>query len=229
MTTRYRIPKLLTAGALVAATALVLGPHAAAEPASDSCDAWQMEYKLSGRLRLDDTPMGAGDGIYNIGPGKLALRFDNRSGEPGGRVQMLSYEMHDHFVVVSKVIFWKTTVTTDTHTSVATNACGVAARGVLSGRTVGWSSKVTGYRTDGTLDCDGSMCGKFGAPPPGKSQLHLGPSDVQFKPLKLSKDGKTFTMAETFVSRSDMPKQSAYIALAGREISRKCVKVAACK
>jgi hypothetical protein len=167
--------------------------------------------------------MGQGDGNYVIGPGRTVLRFDDRDGQPGGKVSMLSYEMREHFTIKSKTLLWNTTVLTEADTRGTPDACGGVADGALTGASVAWSTPIRGYRTDGTITCDGSLCGMFGAPPPGKSELHIGPGPVDFKPFAFVRDMSTFTMANTFVSKTEMPKQTAYVALSGREMKRACL------
>lgn len=202
-------------------------PKAGAQPTTP-CAGWEIEYALSANLELSDTPMGQGDGVYPIGPGKAVLRFEDREGQPGGAAAMTSYEMREHFTVTSKALLWTTTVVTDTQTRATPDACGVAARGVLSRTTLAWSTPVNGYRTDGTLTCDGMLCGKFGAPPPGRSELHIGPRPVPFHAFELSKDLKTLVMPSTYVAKTDVPKQTAHVALAGREVRRSCVPPPPC-
>jgi hypothetical protein len=193
-----------------------------------SCE-WEVAYSLAANLKLTDTPMGQGDGIYAIGPGKVVLRFEDKGGQPGGNVKMLQYTMRESFTIKSKTLFWSTTVITDTNTAATPNACSIAAEGTLDGtRTIRWRTPINGYHTDGTLTCEGSLCGKFGAPPPGQTPLHIGPNPVQFNPFVFAPDMHTFAMATAHVSKTDMPKQTGEIALSGREVRRACVPVAVC-
>lgn len=189
-----------------------------------TCSPWTSEYALSARLRLQDTPFGAGDGTYDIGPGRLVLRFYS-SPAPGApaRVELLTYEMRDHFVVESHVLFFKAKVTTRTETRVTPDAKGTAAVGALVGKELRWSTRISGYRTDGTLTCEGSGCGLPGAPSSGTSPLHIGPGPVDFKPFVFSSDSfETFTMTFAKVSHTDNPKQTAFVTIAGRKMNRKC-------
>jgi hypothetical protein len=133
--------------------------------------------------------------------------------------------MHQAIKVVSKALFWATTVTTDTMTHAAPNPCG-APEGVLSGTTLSWSIPIANFHGDGTIFCNGSFCGKFGAPPQGRSALAIPPHSTLLKPLQFSGDMKTFTMASTFVLKTETPKQTSHLALAGREIRRACVSLA---
>ncbi|CAN5816191.1 hypothetical protein BH11MYX4_BH11MYX4_24870 [soil metagenome] len=216
--------------ALFLVTAALAAPsgRASADQAAEPCDAWDVEYTLAARLKLTDTPMGAGDGNYPIGPGTVVLRFVNASGRYGGPVRMRSYTMRELFRIDSSALFWKTHVLTDTQTVTAPDACGEVAKGELKGVRVQWLTGVSGYRTDGTLTCDGSLCGSFGAPPPGKSELHIPPRAVPFSPFDFAADMKTFTMVTTFVAKTDSPKQTAFLTLAGREVRRACVRVTPC-
>ena len=90
------------------------------------------------------------------------------------------------------------------------------------------SRALASVRTDGTLFCDGSFCGKLGARPPGRSVFAIPPHPVAFKSFQFSADMTTFTMASTFVSKTDMPKQTAHLAIAGRELRRTCVQKRGC-
>ncbi len=190
--------------------------------------AWEIEYNLSANLKLTETPMGEGNGIYPIGPGKVVLRFENQGGQPGGDVKMLQYAMRESFTIKAKTLAWTTTVITETNTRATPNACSIAAEGTLDNHTLRWRTPVSGYRTDGTLTCSGSLCGKFGAPPAGKTPLHIGPGPVQFSAFVFGPDMQTFTMATTHVTKTTMPKQTGEVALAGREVRRVCVPVTPC-
>lgn len=190
-----------------------------------TCSPWTSDYALSARLRLRDTPFGAGDGTYDIGPGRLTLRFyaSAAQGAPA-RVELLSYEMRDRFVVESHVLFFRAKVTTRTETRVTPDAKGTAAIGALTGKELRWTTHVEGYRTDGTLTCEGSACGLPGAPSSGTTPLHIGPGPVDFKPFVFASDTyDTFSMAYSRVSHTDNPKQTAYVTIAGRKMNRKCV------
>lgn len=221
--------RFLAVGVLAIGMALALATtDATAEDPPVACGGWDVEYNLSARLQLEDTPLGEGDGIYTIGPGRVVLRFEDRDGEPGGTVNMLSYTMHAHIVVKSKTLFWTTTATTDSNTRATPDVCSSAAEGTLVNRTLVWKSPVRGYRTDGTIECDGSLCGKFGAPPPGKTELHIGPGPIPFKSFEFAQDGTTFAMAKTQVEKVDKPKHTGFLALAGRETKRTCVPTRPC-
>jgi len=196
-------------------------------PAAPTCEGWQVDYTLAASLELSGTPLGQGDGIYPVGPGTIVLRFDDIDGQPGGRAKVMSYEMHEAFKVVSKTLFWATTVTSDNTTRASPEACG-PAEGSVAGTTLGWTRALASVRTDGTLFCSGSFCGKFGAPPPGQSMFAIPPHPVAFKSFQFSADKKTFAMASTFVSKTDMPKQTAHIAISGRELRRTCVPKRGC-
>jgi hypothetical protein len=207
----------------------LLGIALSTEPAAaqpEPCAAWEVEYALSANLTIRDTKMGAGDGTHVIGPGSVTLRFEGPVGP--GPVKMLSYQMTERFTVNATAMFWKTSVTTDAQSAATPDGCGVVAAGKLERPTLAWSTPMRGYHTDGTLTCEGSMCGKFGAPPPGKSDLHEPARPVQLASFEFAPDLKTFTMAATQVSKSESPSQTTYIGLAGREVKRTCVVPKAC-
>jgi hypothetical protein len=212
-------------GAPPAALVFVAPADVHAQPAEE----WEVEYAVNATMHVTDTPMGQGDGDYAAGPGRLVLRFENVSGQPGGRARMTAYSMHEAFTVTSQVLVVKTTVSVDSTTRATPNACGSAAEGAVHGRTLTWATPVRGYHSDGTLTCDGVVCGKFGAPPDGSSPMHVGPVDVRFAPFHFAADGRSFTMPRTFALSTDTPKQTAYIELTGRETRRALVAPQACR
>ncbi|MCL2725943.1 MAG: hypothetical protein FWD69_16080 [Polyangiaceae bacterium] len=197
-------------------------PQAIAQEAA-SCTAWDVEYVLAAKLKLSDTPKGAGDGVYPVGPGTMVIRFAGADGK-AGPAEMRKYTMTQNFRVDSTVLFWKTHVVTASKTTTTPDGQGVVAKGQVQGKSLKWQTPLAGCRTDGTLTCDGSLCGKFGAPPPGQSELHVPPHAVEFQPLTFSDDMKTFSMPSTFVAKTDNPQQTAHIAISGRETNRTCVK-----
>jgi hypothetical protein len=199
---------------------------ARAQPAP--CPAWEVEYTVAEKLRLSDTPMGKGDGTYTVGPGRLVLRFEDPAGSAGSHVQIVSYDIHEHFFVDTDAAFWNARVTTDVRTTGMPNACSIG-EGELKGSTLMWTSPVRGYRTDGTMTCEGSLCGKFGAPDPGPRDLHIGPNPVTFGPFAFSSDMKSFTMPEIQTAQTESPKQTAHSAISGREVKRTCVARVACR
>ena len=209
---------------VIAAIAVVASPHvAAAEPSQADCRVTDVVYDLNANLRITDTTMGAGDGTYTVGPGRVVLRFDYRSGRP--QVRFLAYDLRQSFTVVARALLWTTRVTTDVKMHAASGAA--LAEGTLEGHTVQWSGRANGVRSDGTLTCDGSMCGKFGAPPSGPSEVHIGPTTVELKPFQFDRDMKSFTMAFAIISESSSPKQRTWMSIAGREVKRACVTEAA--
>jgi hypothetical protein len=186
------------------------------------CAAEEVEYALNGNLKLSDTPMGRGDGTYPIGPGKIVLRFE------GNEVTMRSLTMTEHFKIHVSAIFWTGNVVTDVVSTATPNRCSVAAEGTLEGHSIHWRTPVSGYRTEGTLTCDGSICGEFGAPPSGRSAFRLPPRDATFRSFVFAPDMKTFTMAATPAVHTEQPKQTSEVAMSGREMSRRCVEVTPC-
>ena len=219
------LKRVLCMSASVAALAVVAPAGASAEPDSE----WEVEYSVTGTLHVTDTPMGQGDGDYPAGPGRLVVRYDNVGGAPGGRARMAAYAMHEAFTVRSQVLVVKTTVTVDSTTRATPDACGSAAEGALAGRTLTWATPVRGYHSDGTLTCDGFICGKLGAPPSGTSPLHVGPVDVRFAPFHFGESMRSFTMPATLEMSTDTPKQTASIELTGRETRRTLVPARSCR
>jgi hypothetical protein len=206
---------------------LAVLPALARADAQPACNAWEVEYAMTGQLRISDTAMGAGDGTHAIGPGKIVLRFDDVGGQPGGSVKLTTYEMTNKFTVDAHVFGMGTTVVNDTVTRTTGNVCGVSAEGALGGdRRVPWPSPWNGVHTDGTQSCAGSMCGKFGAPPRGQSNFHTPTHHAPFKPFAFSADMKSFHMDEAVTNRTS--RDTVNMTLDGRETRRACVAVAPC-
>lgn len=222
--TRKLVRRILVPASIAVLVALAVAPRSAVAD-DPPCDAWEVDYTLSGILAVRDTPMGAANADHTVGPGSMTLRFDNATGPGDGPAKMLSFSIKEFFTGV----YFSTKITTDiTSTAIPTNTCSVA-EGTMARAKLAWGSKVRGFNIDGYLTCEGPMCGKFGGPPSGKSEYHHGPNDVQFSTLEYGSDLKTFTMAASLVSSGDSPKQSTYLALGGREIKRTCVRAKPCK
>jgi hypothetical protein len=213
------LPRL--AVAICAATPAFVPSIASASSDPESCDAVDVEYATAAKLKVTDTPLGAGDGVYRIGPGHIQLRFERGR---SSAVHMLAYELPQHFTVVSNVLFWKTTVTTHAE-SRAVPTRGAIADGRLDGHTLRWSGPAVGFRSDGTITCDGGMCGQFGAPGPGTTDLHVGPNTIDFRPFEFDADMRTFSMPFALVSESSSPKQRSFLAIGAREVRRACAPV----
>jgi hypothetical protein len=221
-------PKRATLGAVAAlVSAVVLSAGASNGDATPShCDATDVEYAVAANLRVTGTLMGAGDGEYRIGPGRIVLRFDHDPdrlpGSPSS-VRMMAYDMSEKFQVVSKLVFFTTKVLTDVRSHGTPDARSVVAEGVLTDRAIRWTNVVGSFRSDGTLTCEGFFCGKFGAPPAATSEFHMGPSKMSFSRFEFSADMKTFSMQSTLDSKTANPQQESYVAFAGREMRRACV------
>ncbi len=188
------------------------------------CDAWEVEYALSGTLAVRDTPMGAGNADHAVGPGTVVLRFENATGPADGPAKMLSLSIKQFYTGV----YFNTKVTTDLMSTITPATCS-AGEGTFAAGKLTWGGKVRGYKVDGSLTCDGAMCGKFGGPPQGKSEYHDAAHDVELAPFEFSADRKTFSMAASQVSKGDSPKHTTYLAMAGRETKRTCVRQKPCK
>jgi len=185
----------------------------------EACPVTDVQYTVSASLLITGTRLGAGDGQHTIGPGKVVVRFDHRQGRETAR--LITYDLREQFTVIAKALLWETHVTTSLEMRAGTSRSVAAGR--LTGRTIVWEGQAGDVRSDGTLTCAGSMCGKFGAPPPGSSEVHTGPNSIELKSFEFSADMKTFTMPYALVSKSDAPQQQTQVSLAGRETGRACV------
>ena len=199
---------------VVLALAIVPATARSAEQAA-SCDDCEIEYTLAARLRINDTLFGAGNGEHVIGPGKIVLRFEN------GNVTVASYELTTRFTVDAHILGIGTTVVTDTTTRAVPTRNAVIGRGVLdANRVIRWRGSWNGLQTDGTLDCRGT-CGSFGAPPHGKSEMHMGRHAIAFKPFTLSPNRQTLHMDYAVVHKTS--SDTASLVLTGRETRRTCI------
>ncbi len=214
--------RLVGIGAALAGLAALLAIPAGRASASDpsSCRALDVDYAVNTSLELRDTQMGAADGIYPSGSGTLRLRFDGPPEGPGANARLTAYTVQGRTQIVTRALMFSTRVVTDARYSARTAGPDGAAHGSLRDGVLRWATKLAGYRVDGTMTCDGSFCGSFGAPPRGTSPLHDGPMDVDFQPFVFSKDRHTFTMARSLVSRG--AGQTSFLLLAGRETARSC-------
>jgi hypothetical protein len=217
-----RLGRALGSFAATVTLTLRVVPSARADEAP-ACKAWDVEYVVAANVQLSDTTMGAGDGVHKIGPGRIVVRLENADGAMAGRVRMLVYDMKDGFTVVAKTLFWGTTVVNNTRTTATPDNGGTIAAGTFADRSLRWETTINGMRTDGQVHCEGAFCGKFGAPPEGWSDVHTAPHPVTFNPFEFDAEKKTFTMAYAVVSKSDSPRQTSRITLAGREAKRTCV------
>jgi hypothetical protein len=221
MARRATLVRLIRLGRLAlfgATAALAVATDGAASAQGSICPVWEVEYALTGELRVTETPYGLANGAHKVGPGKMVLRF-----EPGGHVSLLSYSMQQAFGVEISAFFSTMTIRAETTTRATPDACGVAAEGNVKDTNVVWSTLVRGVHTDGTLTCDGSRCGSMGAPAPGTGTVKVGPNDVRVRPFEFTRDWKTFTMPFTFAVKTDTPKQTSFLALTGHEAQRTCV------
>jgi hypothetical protein len=216
--------RLVTAAGVVAAITVGAGASQDAIADEPACGVTDVDYAVVGSLLLKDTQFGAANGVYPLGSGKARLRFAKN-----GEAKLMSYELDNHLTVNASFALWSTKVVTDSTTRVASE-CDGAAKGTFSHNDVIWQTKVDGYQSDGTLNCEGNVCGKFGAPPAGSSALHEPPEAVTWKPFHFDPDGHTFSMDYSQVSHSESPRRTAYLALSGRETHRTCVtEVTACQ
>lgn len=184
---------------------------------SEHCSAWDVTYSVTAILKITETPLGAGDGVHAVGPGTLVLRLDEHA-----RATLIAFELREYFAISPKAVLWNATVVMDATMRATPDASGAAGGGVLANDVLRWAGPIQGYRSDGALTCDGSLCGKFGAPPAGRTELHWPPTPVRFQPLQFAQGGATFEMPYALVSYSESPRQRTYMALVGREAHRTC-------
>jgi hypothetical protein len=190
-----------------------------------------VEYALVAgtALRLADTPYGAGDGYYSIGPGTARLRFADRDGAPApGDAALLDLQIVTKFVVNTTALGFKMRIATDGTVGFTPDACGVVARGTYAKAQISWDERARGYRSVGTAHCTGALCGKFGSPPAGRSQMNRPVHPVKLRTLQL-RDGVTrFGIPYFEVERQRKPSQTVYLRVEARETGRRCVVTPPC-
>jgi hypothetical protein len=206
--------------------ALMIAPAIVRPDDEVHCTHWEVEYALTGTLKISNTTFGAGDGTHMARPGKLVLRFDDVNGQPGGNVTVVSYEMATRFTVDAHFLGIGTTVASDCMTRSTANVCSAVAKGTLGDdRTIRWQGPWTGIRTDGTLTCSGT-CGRFGAPPRGQSEMHKPPHSVAFGSFSFTASRTAFYMNYAVVDKTS--NDTASLSISGRETRRSCVCPPAC-
>jgi hypothetical protein len=212
---------LVAGAAITVATLRPAAGEMTAGAAPASCATWEARYTVNGTLHIANTTMGAGDGYFRVGPGTLVLRVDATT----GRAALTGFELHERFALRPSAPLWSATVATDAWARFAPDARGADGPGWLSGDGVlHWSGPLRSYRSDGSILCDGSLCGKFGAPASGRTELHTLTPQVQLQPLQFDADRATFQMDYALVSESSSPRQKTYLALAGRRTDRICLQ-----
>ena len=204
----------------------------ATQPASrPACNSWVVEYELlpGTALKIADTPYGAGDGTHAIGPGTARLRFADRGGAPAdGDAALLDLQLATKFVVNTTALGFKMRIATDGNVGFTPDACGVVARGTREGDQVSWLERARGYRSTGTMQCTGALCGKFGSPPSGRSTLSRGPRPVKLRPLQLRDGVSRFNIGFFEVERQRKPSQTVFMRVEARETARQCVATPPC-
>jgi hypothetical protein len=193
-------------------------PSAGAE--DDPCPAYDDEYNVVETVWVQDTLLGAANGVYPLGSGTMRLRFQQEVGEQA--VKLMSYEISSRLTVRARVPIFSTTVVTESRASAGVNSCEGSADGTLRDGRLTWNTPIAGYHSEGTIDCSGLMCGRFGAPPRGRSPIPDTSASQRFGTFTFSADGATFTMPYVLVSRSTTPRQSTYMAMSGRRVTRLC-------
>lgn len=208
----------------ILALVVASSPVHADEPA---CNAWDIEYELKSTLTIADTKMGGGDGTWITGPGRVVLRFANVDGAPGSSAKLLDYRERDKITLKPSTIVGSATITSDTITVGVPDACGVVAEGTLDAHALKWKA-AWNVRSAGSIACNGSLCGVFGAPAPGTTKTATPPHGAAFKSFELSDDRRSFKMASSVVASQKEPRQTSYLALTGKETQRACVVAKAC-
>jgi hypothetical protein len=180
--------------------------------------------------------MSMGDANKNIGPGTATVRFQNVNGKPGGKAYLLKLELKQDFTVSPAT----TNLVATTGHGYTKGPCSSSAVGNVQSDTLTWSDfagtaqggtgdkpNVHGYFTDGTITCDGALCGSFGAPPQGTTPRQGGPFDIRVAPWKLAADASSFFMPSS-ITQQDL-NSTTHIQVYGVESGRECKSIQACE
>jgi hypothetical protein len=204
----------------------------ATQPASAPvCRTWLVDYALVGgtALKIVDTPYGAGDGTYPIGPGTARLCFTDGGGAPApGPAALVELQVATRFALNTTAMGFRMRIVTDAVTAISTEDGGFVARGTYAGARISWSERARGYRSTGTMHCAGVLCGKFGSPPKGRSRLATGPHTIRLRPFQLGDGVGRFSMGYAEVDHSSKPSRSVLMRLEARETARRCVPTPTC-
>jgi hypothetical protein len=211
-------------GALAFTVSLAAGVAvrgSAAETVAAGCPVADLDYDIVAHVVIRNTAFGAANGEYTLGSGTMRLRVRGR--EEQGSVSLMFFELVNHLTVVVRAPVMSGQIVTLSRTTVSHDAPEGSAQGTISGGVITWTTNVAGYRSDGTIECTGSACGRFGAPAKGVSPLHEARPTMMFNSFTFSADGSTFTMPYALLSKSESPRQTTYLALSGRRVRRTCV------
>jgi len=191
-----------------------------AVPAQAQGDVWRITYDLTGtEFIITNTPFGAGDGTFDVGPGSLVLDFQNDGGQPGdGPARMVSFDLDIEFTTGSL----GTDVMNDLRAFADYNGENRATEGALAGGVLSWSEEVP-YRTIGTILCQGSFCGLSGFTS-GETVNVNDFTPFQFNDLDFGPGGPAdpsggFTSADMPVPNSD-ENADTFLRLVGAETGR---------
>jgi hypothetical protein len=218
MATSAQLNARLALGSICCVVASLARSSDAAEPTA--CADYDTEYVVVAHVVVRNTVLGAANGTYPLGVGRMKLGVSQHDGIV--TVKLVSYETDNRLSLVANIGPLGATFLTASRTTVTPNACDGSAHGTLRGPTLTWISVVAGYRSDGTTACAGAMCGKFGSPPRGTSPFHETSPAMKFSDFTFSVDGETFTMPYTLLSKSESPRQTTYLSLAGRRVNQSC-------
>ncbi|MCP4245387.1 MAG: hypothetical protein GY772_33025, partial [bacterium] len=194
---------------------------------------WEVTYDLAAtppgasELAVTETPGGLGDGVHQIGPGTMTIRFEaDASGEAGnvlegGSAEVVQLNLDQIFTTDTL----GTLITTDMQVEIADvrwngNPGGVVFAGSnlgqLGGETVSFYSALSDYRTYGEISCEGDLCGSV---PTGASDTMI---DLDLVDLNFGAGGPVSgaTFASLQITLPTEPSAQPLLTLKGAELSR---------
>jgi hypothetical protein len=190
--------------------------------ATAPADVWRITYDLTGStLKIAGTPLGAGDGTFNIGPGEIVLEFANDGGTPDTGLCAMTYLGIDVEFTSGNAV---AQVDSDLFVFADYDTTALNSRGIFESGSLSWIDMVP-YRTVGTNLCNGTLCAAGGLPN-GTPVTRDDAVTLSFNPFVFETGGPAagagFTMAELVVSTEDDITTS--LSLVGTEQSRELLE-----
>jgi hypothetical protein len=183
---------------------------------------WRVIYELDGtRFEVRDTPFGAGDGSYEVGPGYVTIDY-TASGNAlvDGPVQLRGFSLVLDFLADNA----GASVRSDLLSVANFTGQQTAAAGSLSNGVLTWSESFP-YKVTGTITCNGIFCG-FAGFEEGVPRDESGEDSVTFTNFTFESGGPQagapFVAAELSLDAGG--GASTFLLIQGREVRRSLVE-----
>jgi len=181
-------------------------------------DVIRVTYNLSGsKFEIRNTPFGAGDGSFEVGPGNLVIDYPVSGNQlVDGGAQLRSYALLLQFTSGTTGL----QISTDLTTSANFSQSQTFAQGNLSSGVITWSQSFP-YKAQGSNTCNGGFCG-FAGFQDGVPQVIDAEDPFTFAPFRFAAGGPQagagFVADEVQVPGND--SADTFLILKGTEASR---------